>query len=127
MPNLRSSGPRTAVAPLWQPGAAELIRYTSLVIFKFRGQNFPLWVIWEVFVDRSLAKTAQIFTVICNYFLLLPTQSQKSLDTKGLKVYNLIVENGHFWQLPCKNVTTKTTQIPDKRSGYKIPAEGQEE
>ncbi|MGB2910344.1 MAG: hypothetical protein WBD56_00635 [Anaerolineales bacterium] len=27
MPNLHSSGPRTAVAPLWQPGAAELIRW----------------------------------------------------------------------------------------------------
>jgi hypothetical protein len=29
MPNLRSSGHRTAVAPLWQPGAAELIRWAE--------------------------------------------------------------------------------------------------
>ena len=29
MPTFRSSGPRTAVAPLWQPGAAELIRWAA--------------------------------------------------------------------------------------------------
>ena len=31
MPNLRSSGPRTAVAPLWQFGAAELFRWAAEV------------------------------------------------------------------------------------------------
>jgi len=57
--------------------------------------------------------------------LILPTQSQKSLDAKGLKLYTPIAENIHLPQITTKNVTTKTTQISDQRSGGKISPEGQ--
>ena len=58
MPNLRSGESRTAVAPLWQPGAAELIRYTvmSYILMEVNMQKFilkSLIILGLLFVSNS--------------------------------------------------------------------------
>jgi hypothetical protein len=57
MPNLRSSGPRTAVAPLWQTGAAELIRW--VLVERERSNNLLRLVVGQIFHHRQVWIPAQ--------------------------------------------------------------------